>query len=296
MSAQLRDVELPRPGRDVRGGGAGRRAREELSVLGHRTVSVRSADQRRHHAVLAQVRLHVRATTRCSTAKSAPASTVTGGMPLRDLAVRAHLHQLRLRGDRHRVRRGSPRHASGGNPGDPVFGSLDRGPPHREPRQSDGRLQHGRSIRSCRAAACASPGTFEVAGGLLGGTTDYIRPDAEVILYIPHTRRTVVRPARAGRPGSRRTAAPTSLPYYRRFFLGGETQIRGVDIRTVGPLDSQRRALGGDKFLLFNAEYYFDIASMVRALVFHDAGQAYAEGDPLQPPRRCARPAASRCA
>lgn len=36
-------------------------------------------------------------------------------------------------------------------------------------------------------------------------------------------------------------------------------------------------ALGGTKFVLFNAEYYFDIAPQVRALLFHDAGQAFAE-------------------
>jgi len=68
-----------------------------------------------------------------------------------------------------------------------------------------------------------------------------------------------------------------ALPYYLRYFLGGEYQIRGVDIRTVGPTDSQNRAIGGDKFVLFNAEYYVDLFGPVRALLFHDAGQAFAE-------------------
>ena len=31
-----------------------------------------------------------------------------------------------------------------------------------------------------------------VAGGILGGTTSYIRPEAEAILYFPHTRRTAL--------------------------------------------------------------------------------------------------------
>jgi outer membrane protein insertion porin family len=69
----------------------------------------------------------------------------------------------------------------------------------------------------------------------------------------------------------------TQLPYYNRYFLGGETQIRGVDIRTVGPTDGQNRAIGGNRFVLFNAEYYFDLFGPVRALVFHDAGQAFSE-------------------
>jgi outer membrane protein insertion porin family len=67
------------------------------------------------------------------------------------------------------------------------------------------------------------------------------------------------------------------LPYYRRFFLGGENQIRGVDVRTVGPLDSNQQAIGGNKFVLFSAEYYFDMFGPVRALLFHDAGQAFSE-------------------
>ena len=68
------------------------------------------------------------------------------------------------------------------------------------------------------------------------------------------------------------------LPLYQRYFLGGETQVRGYPIRSIGPIDSQGRALGGNKFALFNAEYYFDLFGPVRALLFFDAGQAYLEG------------------
>jgi outer membrane protein insertion porin family len=71
------------------------------------------------------------------------------------------------------------------------------------------------------------------------------------------------------------------VPYYLRYFLGGENQIRGTDIRTVGPLDSSNRALGGNKFLLFNAEYYLDLFGPVRLLAFHDAGQAFDESHPF---------------
>jgi outer membrane protein insertion porin family len=67
------------------------------------------------------------------------------------------------------------------------------------------------------------------------------------------------------------------LPYYQRYFLGGEQQVRGYNIRTIGPVDSSGRALGGNKFLLLNAEYYFDIVGPLRFLLFFDAGQAYFE-------------------
>lgn len=118
--------------------------------------------------------------------------------------------------------------------------------------------------------------TTTLAGGWLGGTYDYVRPELEVVQYIPHTRRTAIG-LRAGTGLVRALGSTRTLPYYLRYFLGGEYQIRGVDIRSVGPTDAQNRALGGDRFVLFNVEYYLDVFGPVRALLFHDAGQAYLE-------------------
>jgi outer membrane protein insertion porin family len=70
-----------------------------------------------------------------------------------------------------------------------------------------------------------------------------------------------------------------TIPYYQRYFLGGETQIRGYDARTVAPYDPQAKSsVGGDKFLLANAEWYFDVFGPLRVLLFFDAGQSYAPG------------------
>jgi outer membrane protein insertion porin family len=121
--------------------------------------------------------------------------------------------------------------------------------------------------------------TPQIAGGPLGGTVDFFKPDAEFIWYIPHFRKTAL--------GIRAEAAmiipygdTEKLPLYQRFFLGGENQIRGMNIRTVGPIDLENnRALGGNKFVLFNAEYYFDIGGPLRAVLFFDAGQAFLEGE-----------------
>jgi outer membrane protein insertion porin family len=118
-------------------------------------------------------------------------------------------------------------------------------------------------------------GSYEYAGGVLGGTTNFVRPEAEAILYVPVSRRTAF--GFRANAGGIRNYSSTELPYYLRYFMGGEYQIRGVDIRTVGPLNANNAALGGTKFVLFNAEYYYDILPMVRALLFHDAGQAFDE-------------------
>jgi outer membrane protein insertion porin family len=120
-------------------------------------------------------------------------------------------------------------------------------------------------------------GTLPVAGGPLGGTVSYVKPDFEAVFYLPHSRRTAL--GVRGQVGWIHPFGSTrGLPYYQRHFLGGETQIRGVNIRTVGPVDGDNRALGGNKFVLFNLEYYFDVAGPLRALVFYDAGQSFLEG------------------
>ncbi len=119
----------------------------------------------------------------------------------------------------------------------------------------------------------------DVAVPVLGGTVQYVRPEAEAVLFVPHTRRTAIG-ARGGIGWLYSRDGTDSLPYYRRYFLGGDNDVRGVDFRTVGPFDDQGRAVGGTRYVLFNVEYYVDIGP-VRALAFHDAGQAFDEGEPI---------------
>ncbi len=117
--------------------------------------------------------------------------------------------------------------------------------------------------------------TLQLASQKLRGSYDYLKPDLELVQFFPTSRRTGFGLRAQG--GILHTYGTTAaVPYYLHYFLGGETQIRGVDIRTVGPLDSSNRALGGNKYLLFNAEYYLDLFGPVRLLAYHDAGQAFA--------------------
>ena len=67
------------------------------------------------------------------------------------------------------------------------------------------------------------------------------------------------------------------MPFFERFFLGGENQIRGYDIRTVGPRNDNGSFVGGNKMLLFNMEYSIPLAGPLRAVLFFDAGNAFAE-------------------
>jgi outer membrane protein insertion porin family len=128
----------------------------------------------------------------------------------------------------------------------------------------------------------------QITGGPLGGTLNYLRPDLEAIVYIPHLKKTALGlRAQVGMIRPFNTTAEidpvtgrSSLPFYLRFYMGGEQQIRGYNIRAVGPREPSSSSLvGGDKFALFNAEYYFDVLGPVRALLFFDAGQSYLAHD-----------------
>jgi outer membrane protein insertion porin family len=111
----------------------------------------------------------------------------------------------------------------------------------------------------------------DVAG--LGGNTNFIKPRAEAVGFFRHTSRTSIG-LRAQVDYIRPFAGTETLPIFERLFLGGEYSIRGFDIRSIGPRDpTTQLVLGGNKSLLFNAEYLITIAGPVRLVLFFDAGQ-----------------------
>ena len=111
----------------------------------------------------------------------------------------------------------------------------------------------------------------DVAG--LGGDTSFVRGRVEGTWYIPVTTRTsfgIRTQAEYIRPyGDTKT-----LPIFEKLVLGGEYSIRGFDLRSVGTRDERSGlVLGGNKTLLFNAEYMINIGGPVRLVFFYDAGQ-----------------------
>jgi outer membrane protein assembly factor BamA len=120
-------------------------------------------------------------------------------------------------------------------------------------------------------------GSVDIAG--LGGNTFYVQTRGEVMQFKPFT------PKLAGAVRfEAQYVTPygdtTFLPIFERIFLGGEYSVRGFDIRTIGPRDETGRAvIGGNKSLLFNAEFYFDPGGPIRLLAFYDAGQVRDVGE-----------------
>jgi outer membrane protein insertion porin family len=114
--------------------------------------------------------------------------------------------------------------------------------------------------------------SLDIAG--VGGNTQYLQTRLEGIWYKSLTPRMSFG-LRAESQYIRPYGATTALPIFEKFFLGGEYSVRGFDIRSIGPRDTVNQSIvtGGNKTMLFNAEYYINPGGPVRILGFFDAGQ-----------------------
>src|SRR6185436_11038403 len=110
-----------------------------------------------------------------------------------------------------------------------------------------------------------------VAG--IGGDTKYVRPSVEGVWFMQQNRR-ISLGLRAQAEYIRPYGNTGNLPIFEKLVLGGGYSVRGYDLRTIGPQDPVSGVvIGGNKSLLFNAEYLINIAGPVRLILFYDAGQ-----------------------
>ena len=137
--------------------------------------------------------------------------------------------------------------------------------------------------------------TYEYTGGVLGGTVNYYRPSVDFRYFVPTFKGRNVLAMRVlgsfvhGFQG-------TAVPYYQRFFVGGDFDIRGFDFRAVSPIafiarnvtstDAQGNTVsqvvddvvyvGGDTQGVANVEYRIPIAGRIFTLApFFDLGNAW---------------------
>lgn len=133
--------------------------------------------------------------------------------------------------------------------------------------------------------------SMDYAGGFLGATQSFYRPELQFTLYRP------INYGKVKTVFGFNTEAGWISPFndyeltrLDRFFLGGDNSVRGFPFRSITVLneDGTRRKdpdfpptldvdVGGDKYVQLNLEYHFLTNSPFRFLLFADAGGVFAE-------------------
>jgi outer membrane protein insertion porin family len=116
--------------------------------------------------------------------------------------------------------------------------------------------------------------SLKYAGSFLGGDIDMIKPQFEFTYYHP----IFGRGPKAHVVGFHaqyqfaKALHGSLLPYWEKYFLGGERSIRGYEVYTIGPHDENGYNIGGEKALVFNAEYIIPVGGPLYAIFFYDRG------------------------
>ncbi len=114
--------------------------------------------------------------------------------------------------------------------------------------------------------------SVDLADSFLGSEIQYLKTQAEGAVFFPFLKNYVL-----GLHLEYRNIHPIGksiVPRWEKFYLGGESSIRGYAVYSIGHRSSERQNVGGDKSLVFNVEYIVPIFETVRAIFFLDGGNA----------------------
>lgn len=118
---------------------------------------------------------------------------------------------------------------------------------------------------------------LEQAGSWLPGSYNYFELNVEGRHYTNLGRVGVwanrVRVGALTAPGGR---LPENVPFFKRYFLGGSNSLRGWGRYEVGPISGSGLPIGGHSVLEMSTELRAQIAGSLGAVVFVDAGNAWA--------------------
>jgi outer membrane protein assembly complex protein YaeT len=118
-------------------------------------------------------------------------------------------------------------------------------------------------------------GHIEKAGQfLLRGTFEYTELSGEVRGYLPIRSRFVW----ANRARSGTIAGPSSalIPFYKRYFVGGSSSVRGWGRYQVSPLTPSGQPIGGRTMIEVSSEARFNVRGKLGAVLFVDGGNVWA--------------------
>ncbi len=120
--------------------------------------------------------------------------------------------------------------------------------------------------------------------GLPGANLQYYKVNLQQQWYHPLTKDLTL--MLNGEIGIANGLGGKPLPFFKNYFAGGVTSVRGYKAGTLGPVDSNGYAIGGTKRLVANAEMFMPMPGSgqdksFRLSVFFDAGEIVASGHPF---------------
>jgi outer membrane protein insertion porin family len=129
----------------------------------------------------------------------------------------------------------------------------------------------------------AFQGRLRLAGGILGGDFDYVRPEIHFTQLHPLSKKSIF--AYHAEAGQFLTYNESEIPLYERYRMGGDRSLRGLPYYSVLPrteegfyfLTPGGSRKGGDRYWQVNLEYQFLIGGPVRLVAFFDMGNTYVE-------------------
>jgi outer membrane protein assembly complex protein YaeT len=118
---------------------------------------------------------------------------------------------------------------------------------------------------------------FEQAGKILGGNFDYFEASGEARYYQSIGRRLVVAVRARGGSIDSNGDEEALVPFFKRYFLGGATNLRGWGRFEVSPLSGNGNPIGGHTFANFSVEARVPIVGKFGGVLFLDGGNVWSE-------------------
>jgi outer membrane protein insertion porin family/translocation and assembly module TamA len=118
-------------------------------------------------------------------------------------------------------------------------------------------------------------GHLESAGTLLGGSFAYNELVGEARTYLEMGKRLVW--ANRVRSGTLAGSNSAFIPFYKRYFVGGSSSVRGWGRYQVSPLSPDGLAIGGRTMIEITTEARFPIRGKLSGVAFIDGGNVWLE-------------------
>ncbi|HSI83515.1 MAG TPA: outer membrane protein assembly factor BamA, partial [Candidatus Methylacidiphilales bacterium] len=111
--------------------------------------------------------------------------------------------------------------------------------------------------------------SFDMASSAIGSEIEYARLSYRGAIYFPLGKAVLALGAQGG------FISPindSELPVDERFYVGGSNTVRSFAEREMGPRDSRGNFIGGDSYMVYNAELTFPLYGDLKGAVFVDMG------------------------